>query len=592
MFCVIHSFLENLHGLPKLQSPSIKLANILIFQSMTKHSSGVIWLREKKSWKVAVQYCMQNQTIYVVRKALEFTTDFLFRCHDDDNLCVEVLGDIMRPLDENVFAEDIGRVLVDCYDLQQKVVPTINFIICILDRFVRTCDQSLIAHHIYQTFKGKVNLWKLTDMTQDPIFFNKILSCHVYINYSILLYALREKHKDKSTPVSESDFNEFGLTCLNELKFCILKNQFLAILTIARLYYVLWRSLGDRVPEEIMIGTQKVKFENQIILFQILPILVVMRTNSFTHNEITGLYFTKIFDISSEHTMRIAYSFRDSLRRNNANVPDIAYKAIQNILSMECVLHRDRAVIVFQALIHTVKGFAVQEDFNTIVEQQNLVAAILTGLHSLVKKFRLTWQDTFETICLLNFSLMILQQANLSSRVSTGCALHFLADPFIFCVLQLVVQALKLTQLSLEHFLPPNLALLVDTLNGSDLVNLGPMILKRLHDNHWEVRDSTLELLSAIASISMISKSQLSSLVFWRYLTAQLTEIILSEFPAFQEHIQTNGLCQIVVQIAKYDCEAYVRASALNCLCSMVNVKLFWEHSLSSLNLTVRILKA
>lgn len=46
----------------------------------------------------------------------------------------------------------------------------------------------------------------------------------------------------------------------------------------------------------------------------------------------------------------------------------------------------------------------------------------------------------------------------------------------------------------------------MDTLTGSDIENLGPVILKRLHDNNWEVRDSTLELLAATASISKLSE--------------------------------------------------------------------------------------
>lgn len=65
---------------------------------------------------------------------------------------------------------------------------------------------------------------------------------------------------------------------------------------------------------------------------------------------------------------------------------------------------------------------------------------------------------------------------------------------------------LKLAQLAVEHFLAPNLALLVDTLAGSDMQKLGPMILKRLHDSNWEVRDSVLELLTSMANISLLSK--------------------------------------------------------------------------------------
>jgi len=71
---------------------------------------------------------------------------------------------------------------------------------------------------------------------------------------------------------------------------------------------------------------------------------------------------------------------------------------------------------------------------------------------------------------------------------------------------QCTVQALKLVQLAVEHFLSPNMALLVDNLQGSALVCLGPIIVKRMHDTMWEVRDTTLELTTSIANISRISK--------------------------------------------------------------------------------------
>lgn len=66
----------------------------------------------------------------------------------------------------------------------------------------------------------------------------------------------------------------------------------------------------------------------------------------------------------------------------------------------------------------------------------------------------------------------------------------------------------------------------------------------------------------------------------------------ISEFPAFQEHILSNGLCPLVVDIAKNDSEYYVRASALNCISQMVPVNMFWEQCFSSLDLVVSIFLA
>lgn len=128
----------------------------------------------------------------------------------------------------------------------------------------------------------------------------------------------------------------------------------------------------------------------------------------------------------------------------------------------------------------------------------------------------------------------------------------------------MTVQSLKLTQISIEHFLAPNLALLMDTLHGSGIEHLGPMILKRLHDNCWETRDTALELLTSVVEISEM------------------------KFPAFQKHIIDSGLCPVVENLARHDSEPYVRASALKCLKSMTQIKMYWACSLNSMDLVVR----
>lgn len=156
------------------------------------------------------------------------------------------------------------------------------------------------------------------------------------------------------------------------------------------------------------------------------------------------------------------------------------------------------------------------------------------------------------------------------------------------------MHVLKLTQLAVEYFLAPNLALLVDSLAGSDMQKLGPMILKRLHDNNWEIRDSVLELLASISSISVLSKTKIAfyEILFIHRIIFHFFSFFVSiEFPAFQQHILENGLCPVVVQVAQNDAEPYVRASALKCLSQMVHVTLLWEHYLSSMNLIVSVMK-
>lgn len=61
------------------------------------------------------------------------------------------------------------------------------------------------------------------------------------------------------------------------------------------------------------------------------------------------------------------------------------------------------------------------------------------------------------------------------------------------------------------------------------------------------------------------------------------------EFPAFQKFLADFKMAQIVVQMAKNDQEAYVRASAFKCLYKMVLINDLWEKDLNNHDLIVSI---
>jgi len=55
-------------------------------------------------------------------------------------------------------------------------------------------------------------------------------------------------------------------------------------------------------------------------------------------------------------------------------------------------------------------------------------------------------------------------------------------------------------KIAIANFMPPNLALLVNS--DSHMNEIGPTLFKRLHDSNWEVRDSVLELYSTLSQQS------------------------------------------------------------------------------------------
>lgn len=68
-------------------------------------------------------------------------------------------------------------------------------------------------------------------------------------------------------------------------------------------------------------------------------------------------------------------------------------------------------------------------------------------------------------------------------------------------------------QVAIQNFMPPNLALLVNTMKGSTIDQVGPILQKRLHDVNWNVRDSALEVLQVVTSIAEISEYTVNKLM-------------------------------------------------------------------------------
>lgn len=367
--------------------------------------------------------------MYVVRRSLDSITDFLFLVAHDEPLCNEIIGIIMQPLVDNVYKdEEVEQhpIFVDSADLQRKTTPTVNIVSNVLRCYIRRNEPSGLVNMIINTHKGSLLLYKLTDMSQDRVFIEKIHKAHAYINFARLVDTFMaqqprpDKHSIEHCCCASIDYNEFGLNFLNQIKCNVQRNYHLTVLNISKIYYEEWMALDDRVPDDIVLGNQLTRFDNQIILFLLMPILIVMKKWNDVYTDVTHEYVMKLFNISAEHTLRVCYSFRDSMLNDVTKVPEIATKAIQMALSMRNGLQRNSAVIVFQALMHTVKAFACAEgdDSPDSLEQYpNLLTSVLTGLHSIVKKFRITWQESFESIGVLNFMLYLLRRTGLSPTV-------------------------------------------------------------------------------------------------------------------------------------------------------------------------------
>ncbi|XP_037911525.1 uncharacterized protein LOC119651808 isoform X2 [Hermetia illucens] len=550
IFLRIHDFLCSKEG---TMPPMVKFGHVQFLASANKYSLGLGWMKQTGSWRSLISYCQRNQTLYVVREAEKLLYDILYNYSvnlDDEEQCIEMLNEIMKPLMESVFSEDAVTIYVDDTELQQKLTPTLHLISFILLKCIESEVKTKIAHYLQKTFNLNLNLWKLASMTQNEQFMLKIFKTYAFLNYAQLLY-------DKWTggQIPPAEFNRFGMNFFNVMKFCISRKSCINVLKLAEINHKLWIKLGPRAPNEIIIENECIKFENQLIMYHVIPVLFTFRYHRRLEEELFDNYMMKLLSISCEFTLRACYSYRDTFYEQIDKVPEYAYKSIHGILSLGELLHQDRAILIFQTMAYALKEFATdgtvhahpKADTDLLVKMPNLLSAVLVGLEALIHRYNITWKESLESTYLLHFTMALLNNPNITQI--------------------LTVQALKLTQTCIEHFLSPNLALLVDNFQGSALQHLGPIMMKRLHDNSWEVRDSTVELVTSMTCISCL------------------------KFPAFQEYILDSGICPVIWSMAKNDLEPYVRASALKCLNQMTQINLIWENCLSQYDIMDHLLK-
>ncbi|XP_065079249.1 uncharacterized protein LOC135702161 [Ochlerotatus camptorhynchus] len=552
---MLDRFQECIQRDSKFQHASVRLGHVMVLKAISKHAMGLSWIKSSESWKICLDYYNgQLQTIFIMKETSFFMYEVLerFGMVGDYELVKEIVHCIISPLLDGMWktssTEHEHTVLVDDEKSQRVMTSMLNLMCTLFRKMLEGKKRIRAAYYILITYHFERNLWLYADTIQDHSYLTKLWETQILANCT-RLGCMDIPSEDTNT--TDLPFEKYTINFLNYVNFSIRRGNVHNVMLMGQMHHHAWRLLGDRAPEEVVLKNQNIKFGDQILLLQLFPVIYESKSLiSKNPPDYIEQFCVKLFDISCEFTVRLMYACRDVFQAYNMSVTELAIKSIQGIASLH-TLPRSRAIIAFQAFILVLKEFLPeqcylqnQSDFSKtdlILSKPNLLAAIINALHTLIQHYKFNWKECIESSTLVNFMLNLLGNPNLPPR-------H-------------VVLALKLTQLSIEHGLSPNLALLMDNIKGSGLEFVGRIVYKRLHDSNWEVRDSALELLASIVEISEI------------------------KFPTFQKHILDCEIIPVVEAAAKNDTEPYVRASALRCLTLMVKIRLLWEHSLVQLNL-------
>ncbi|XP_034249163.1 uncharacterized protein LOC117650022 isoform X2 [Thrips palmi] len=531
---------------------SVKCALVQFLSSLLKHSSGRQWLMNTGLWKEVHEMTLGDSSIYVVREGRRFLSALLNNMVSLQE-AEPVLACILEPF--------LSMTLVPELPLDTpRVIASLYLISDILDSSFLTSDpktnviKSLVAQLVCNPTSTIIpKCLEVLKQTKSEEMEELLAKIAVFM-YILDTVKDGQKHQPleikaiciKILDVFSELINKGSVE--NVLKLCVLcHNQWAYVARIQR---------KDEDTTCVLAGDAKqYRFEDQLLCLQLSPIFCCLLTVPSENDK--ELYLYKLFYKICFESQRLVFSFRNMVLKLEQLHIWLAMSA-RYVMHLAHVLSLERAVLVFQSFIYVLKHFVLCAESETKQggwggefrqsHHSTLLVAILDGLANLVRTHRITWRESVESLCLLTLAQELLDNPAFSSKVG------------------LVVQALHLIQLCIENFMPPNLALLTNSLSGTSFDQLGTLIFKRLHDPHWEVRDSSLEVLITLATISN------------------------SKYPLFQDLILDNKLCEVVVHLALNDAESYVCASATKCLTAMVRVDRLWNEELMDKDLVNKMI--
>jgi hypothetical protein len=318
----------------KLQHPSVWLGHLLLLKSLTGHLSGLSWIKSTGSWRIVLDYYNKHQTMYITREASLFIYNILdkFANLNDDELVKEIISTLLEPLikDQRWMASE-SQVLVNDEELQKTMIPLLRLVNQLFRMILEAGKRTKIAYYILITYRFETNLWKYTDTIHDCVMLGKIFRVHILANFMRLSNMLIPPEDTKTVDLP---FETFTINFLNYVNFNIRRGKCYNVIMLAEMNHRLWKKLGSRAPEEVVLKNQKIKFGDQLLLIQLFPILYVIRERAcITRNRKSEPYFEnfcmQLLSISCEFTTRLVYVFKEMMHTSGVNSTELAVKAVQ-----------------------------------------------------------------------------------------------------------------------------------------------------------------------------------------------------------------------------------------------------------------------
>ncbi|KAF4519207.1 hypothetical protein B566_EDAN013501 [Ephemera danica] len=476
---------------------SIQCSFVQMASALLSHQSGVDCLTELDAWGKIHSMYEKNHSIYVSKECQNFLSEFIFKLDLEKESTLSLLELCLQSLSTSTKLNFNLAIDLVTKMLQAAFLSDSKQVPQILaERLEKECNELLSSHQD----------------TEKLVKVARVLA--------LLAFAMRSA---EDLPLLETKILDIVSRLIDA------KNISAVQMTLLQCQSY-WSTLKPKL-KHLVINSP---LDHQLVYIQVMQLL--QKDFAEIRKDCARNFLEKLCAQSTEATKHQGCRLR-KLVLSSGDPQLHACRGIHSLMQMKEFMSRETSTFVFRTLMCILVQFieASSEEFSKY-QATGFMSTTLESTMRLIDHFHFTWRDSIETTCLLTFMQELLCEPVIAPRQ--------------------VSQVLQVMRRSIEGFMPPNLALLINTIQDTQLSNLGPQLFRCLHNTTWEVRDSALEVLSVMAQIAD------------------------TKFPAFQEHLLQHKLCPLAVSMAVGDEECYVRVSALNCLHRMVAVASFWEKCL------------
>lgn len=128
------------------RSPLVEIVFIALMRQLIGNNLGLEWFTQKSAWNLS--YEDLSYTIFTLKEAANFLFYFLQRIGENENLCVQIVEEIIRPLRDTIWMTPQRVIDVDNVQAKAVVMKLLKFLEMIFVKVMEEPEMSRIPKYM------------------------------------------------------------------------------------------------------------------------------------------------------------------------------------------------------------------------------------------------------------------------------------------------------------------------------------------------------------------------------------------------------------------------------------------------------------